>query len=96
MVLFLVQVIIDNVENMENYNLPELSKDWLESLERAKFQERCRRNIYERHYSSKMSYERFIYIGLLEQEITHHHIDAEYAKELLKKFDIDHPNDKYY
>ncbi len=88
-------MIIDNVENMKDYNLPELSKDWLEALERAKIQERGRRLIYERHYASKMSYERFVYIQLLEQDVMWYRIDVEYARKLLKKFDIDHPNDKY-
>ena len=95
MVLFLVQGIIDNVENRIDYNLTVLLKDWLESLERAKFQERCRRNIYERHYSSKMSYKRFIYIQLLEQEVMLNRIDVEYARELLNKYDENHPSEKF-
>lgn len=49
-------------------DLPELSIEWLESLERSNLREKGRRMLYKRHYSSKMSYERFVYIQNLEQD----------------------------
>ncbi len=76
-------------------DLPELSIEWLESLERSNLREKGRRILYKTHYSSKMSYERFVYIQNLEQEVLWYRLDEGHARDMIKQFDKDHPEDKY-
>ena len=70
--------------------LSSIPEGWFEKLEIAALREKGRRHLYERHYSDKMTYDRYVFINNLEREIVCGRMNDDRAIELIRKYDKVH------
>lgn len=70
--------------------LSSIPEGWFEKLEMVALREKGRRHFYERNYSDKMTYDRYVFINNLECEIVLGRMNDDRAVELIIKYDENH------